>query len=465
MSCFVKSFTTSLLTVCLFASPLVQASAEQLEADLAELFAEGELSMGEVNDASSGGQVVAEDIVFEGQDGQRILVERYSVNGDYDAPDDIQLENIRIEDNRIDKPLLSIESLMLAEPGMAVLTDQALQDPAFELAQFAIDGLVVSLDSEVAEEMWRELAMEQGTGQLTIESIQGASLSATAIGELEFRNLAMQGNNMDELGDVSLVIGRLRIEDVQGLQQEELERIGAMSLERLSMDSDTFAASLASLNLDGDLSDGAAQVEMEALELDLDRMIALSPREERTQRRMVANVLTDGTGLLGMDADFMVRWEELANQSLLGGDGQIFLRDALGVSLNVELPVQLPEGVTPVDVLSDRVTLDDATLLGGEATLTLDDHGLLTRLVTLAATLEGVTEEQILEVARTQARGYGMVFGSQIEAVLMGGMTLLEGGASQMIMRITLPDESRLNTYTDDPLGLPDLLSLEVETY
>ncbi|MFO7908520.1 MAG: hypothetical protein R6U42_00560, partial [Halomonas sp.] len=285
------------------------------------------------------------------------------------------------------------------------------------------------------------------------------------IGELEFRNLAMQGNNMDELGDVSLVIGRLRVEDVQGLQQEELERIGAMSLERLSMDSDTFAASLASLNLDGDLSDGAAQVEMEALELDLDRMIALSPREERTQRRMVANVLTDGTGLLGMDADFMVRWEELANQSLLGGDGQILLRDALGVSLNVELPVQLPEGVTPVDVLSDRVTLDDATLLGGEAALTLDDHGLLTRLVTLAATLEGVTEEQILEVARTQARGYGMVFGSQIEAVLMGGMTLLEGGASQMIMRITLPDESRLNTYTDDPLGLPDLLSLEVETY
>ena len=47
----------------------------------------------------------------------------------------------------------------------------------------------------------------------------------------------------------------------------------------------------------------------------------------------------------------------------------------------------------------------------------------------------------------------------------MGGMSLLEGGASPMIMSITLPDESRLNTYTDDPLGLPDLLSPEVETY
>ena len=144
MSCFIKSFATSLLTVCLFASPLVLASAERLEVDLAELFAEGELRIGEVNDASSGAQMVAEDTVFEGQDGQRIPVERYS----------------------------------------------------------------------------------------------------------------------------------------------------------------------------------------------------------------------------------------------------------------------------PVDVLSDRVTLDCATLLGGEAALTLDDHGLLTRFVTLAATLEGVTEEQILEVARTQAQGYGMVFGS-----------------------------------------------------
>ena len=230
------------------------------------------------------------------------------------------------------------------------------------------------------------------------------------------------------------------------------------------MESDTLAASLALLSLDGDLSDGAASVQVESLELDLNRMIALAPPEERTQMRMVANVLTGGTGLLGIDADFLARWEEQTSQSLLGGDGQITLRDALGLSLNVELPVILPEGVTPVDVLTDRESLDNATLLGGEAVLTLDDHGLLTRLVTLVATLEGVTEEQILEVARTQARGYGVVFGPEVEAVLMGGMTLLEGRASQMIMSITLPAESRLNTYADDPLGLPDLLSLEVET-
>ncbi|MDR5900275.1 hypothetical protein QC823_14990 [Halomonas vilamensis] len=464
MSCFVKSFATSLVTACLLASPLVQASVEQLETDLSELFAHGELSIGKVSESSRASRVVAENIVFEGREGERVLVERYVVNGDYEAPDDVQLENMRIEDTLTGKPLLSIESLILDEPGMAVITEKTWQDPSFELAQFAIDGLVVSLDSDVADEVWQTLSLDQGAGQLTIESIQGKSLSASAIGELEFTNMAMQGNNIDELGDVSLIVGRFRAEDVQGLQQEELEQVGAMSLERLTVESDTLAASLALLSMDGDLNDGAASVQVESLELDLNRMIALAPPEERTQMRMVANVLTDGTGLLGIDVDFLARWEEQASQSLLGGDGQIALRDALGLRLNVELPLVLPEGVTPVDVLSDRVPLEDATLLGGEAILTLNDHGLVNRLVTLAATLEGVTEEQVLDVARTQARGYGMVFGPEVEAVLMGGMALLEGRASQLIMSIVLPAESRLDTYADDPLGLPELLSLEVET-
>jgi len=406
---------------------------------------------------------MAEDIVFESAEGERILVERYVVNGRYEAPDEVQLDNIRIEDSLTGKPLLSIENMMLDEPGMAVITEKAWQDPSFELAQIAIDGLVVSLDSDALSEAWQALALDQGSGQLTVESIQGRSLSANAIGELEFSNMAMQGSNMAELGDVSLVMGLFRVEDAQGLQQEKFERIGALSLERLTLESDTLAASLALLTLDGNLSDGAASVQLEALELDLNRMIALAPPEERTQRRMVANVLTDGSGLLGMDADFTARWEEQASQSLLGGHAQISLRDALGLGLNMKLPVMLPEGVTPIDVLSNREPLDEAILLGGEAVLTVDDKGLLTRLVTLAATLEGTTEAQVLDVARTQAKGYGMVFGPKIEAVLMGGMALLEGHASQLIMSIVLPAESRLDTYTDDPLGLPELLSLEVE--
>ena len=464
MSCFVKSFATSLVTACLLVSPLVQASAERLEEDLGELFANGELSIGKLDESSRASQVVAENLVFEGRDGERVLVERYVVHGDYGAPEEVQLENIRIEDSQTDEPLLSIENVTLDKPGVAVITDQAWEDPSFELAQFAIDGLVVSLNSDVADERWQALSLDQGAGQLTIESLQGKSLSASAIGVFEFSNMAMQANNTDELGDVSLVVGRFRVEDVKGLQQQELESIGALSLERLTMESDKMAASLALLNMDGDLNDGAASVQVESLELDLNRMIALAPPEERTQMRMVANVLTDGTGLLGMDADFIARWEDQTSQSLLGGDGQISLRDALGLHLNVELPVILPEGVTPIDILSDRMPLDSATLLGGEAVLTLDDHGLLTRLVTLAATLEGVTEEQVLEVARTQARGYGMMFGPKVEAVLMGGMALLEGRASQLIMSIVLPAESRLDAYANDPLGLPDLLSLEVET-
>lgn len=77
----------------------------------------------------------------------------------------------------------------------------------------------------------------------------------------------------------------------QGLQREGFDHIGAMSLERLTLESDLMAASLASFNMDGDLSDGAAHVKMEALELDLKRMIALAPPEERTQAQGDDNVL------------------------------------------------------------------------------------------------------------------------------------------------------------------------------
>lgn len=180
--------------------------------------------------------------------------------------------------------------------------------------------------------------------------------------------------------------------------------------------------------------------------------------------RMFSNILTDGSGKLALDAHFAGHWEEQAHHSVLGGDGRIALNEALGLSLDLNLPMMLPDDVAPMDALRDTRLLETATLLGGDIALTLDDKGLLERLVILGATLEGVPETQIIEQARTQAQGFGMMLGPEIQSVLMGMVELIEGNASQLMLDIKLPAESNVQAYVEDPLGLPSQLSVQVET-
>ncbi|QTF91845.1 MAG: hypothetical protein J5F18_15835, partial [Halomonas sp. BM-2019] len=200
------------------------------------------------------------------------------------------------------------------------------------------------------------------------------------------------------------------------------------------------------------------------LELDLARLIDLAPAEERTQLRMISNVLTDGSGRLRLDADFDAEWEERNGHTRLASDGHIDLVDALRLAHRVELPVRLPEGVSAAELFTDEGLLEAATLLGGELRLTLGDRGLFPRLLTLGAAMQGVTEPQYLEQARTQAMGFGMMLGPQVQAVLTGLVALMEGSAQELEVLVTLPAESRLDRLADDPLALPDRLDMSVET-
>ena len=108
--------------------------------------------------------------------------------------------------------------------------------------------------------------------------------------------------------------------------------------------------------------------------------------------------------------------------------------------------------------------LEDATLLGGDIHLSLANQGLFSRLATLGAAMEGVTEALYVEQVRTQAQGFGMMFGPEIQAVLVGLVDLLEGSAQHLDVRVTLPAQSNVTTYMSDPLGVPGKLSVKVET-
>lgn len=354
-------------------APPALADSGRLEADLQALFAgEGSLEIGEISSALLRSRLTAEDLRFESHDGERFLIDRYIVRGDYDRPDEVTLEGIRLEAFLDEPAVLELERLAVSDPGRAVPPD----------------------DDEALLEQW-----------LSRLTLSGLSLS------------------LDEAP----------------------------------------AATLESLRLDADLEDGSGGLWLEALELDLARMIDQAPADERTQLRMMSNVLTDGSGRLRLDAGFDVDWEERDDHTRFGSEGRIEVEDALGLAHEVTLPLRLPEGLTPAELLADDARLQAATLLGGELRLMLSDDGLFPRLLTLGAAMQGVTESQYLEQARIQAQGFGMMFGPQVQALLEGLVALLEDSAGELEVSVTLPDESRLESLADDPLALPERLDMRVE--
>ncbi|MBR2514413.1 MAG: hypothetical protein IKE45_10420 [Halomonas sp.] len=464
MSFLIKHTCVGMATFSLLVAGPSFASTERLETELTALFADGELSIGDVSKAMLRERFTAEDIVYDSPEGERLKIERYIVIGNYDNPDEVRVEGIRVEDSLTELLLLSMDSAVFGEPGMAVFNDEAMRQTPLNIASLSIDNFILDLDSELASDMLYELDIRQAPGRLEIAEVRGKAISADALGMLEFSGVAMHGEDLGDLGSGSFIIDRMRFEDLRGMQGEQEEHLGAMLLENMAIESDVLVATLDRLRVDSDFKDGEGGVWIETLELDLNRMIALAPPSERTEIRMISNVLTDGSGKLVLDAHFEGHWDERESHSVLGGDSRITIRDAMGLSFNYDLPVVLPKDVTPMDALRDTRLLDAATLLGGDLALTLNDEGLLSRLVTLGATMEGISEAQLIEQARTQAKGFGMMFGPEAQSVMMGMVELLEGSASQLMLNITLPAESNLQTYVEDPLGLPGQLSLQVET-
>ncbi|MGQ4879666.1 hypothetical protein ACOJCM_13970 [Billgrantia sp. LNSP4103-1] len=461
-----QGLTLALVTF-LGASGTAFADAERLEADLRALFgAGGKLTLGEVSSGMLRSRSIAEDIVFEAQEGERLLIDRYIVSGDYDAPDEVTLEGIRIEDSLTELTMMSVDRLVLGEPSRAVFPLHAglAAEEEVYIGSLAIDGIVMELASELAEELFFDTPMQQGRGRMTIERVRGESLTHNAIGMLEISGVDGAAEDLDEFGAGSFTLASLRLEGLTGIDGEGEERLASLVLRDMAVEARELVGSLALLDMDGDFSDGKGGVRLEGLQLDLARMIALAPEEERTQLRMASNVLTDGSGELRLDAAFLGNWKEKGDHHVLVSDSQVDISEALLMGFDVNLPVRLPAGVAPAEAFADAEWLEAATLLGGDLHLSLSDQGLFSRLAILGAATQGVTEAQYVEQARTQAQGLGMMFGPEAQAVLLGLVELLEGSAERLEVRATLPSESTLATYQDDPLGLPSKLALKVET-
>ena len=438
--------------------PTERGPTERLEDDLRALFAdEGTLVIGEVEEALIRERVTAHDLHYAGPDGQQLWLDRYVVSGDYDRPDEVRIEGIRLETPGREQSRLTAETLLLDAPSRAVLPLHEETWPA----DVTVGGLTV----EALAAEYDDQASGQGRGRIAIERLQAAGVSREALDTLEVSGVKGKAAGDDEFGSGTFSLDFARVEGLRGLQgPAEARELDRLEVRDLNLDFDRLVASLASLEADGDMTDGEGGFRLEALELDLARMIALAPEAERTRLRMLSNVLTDGSGRLRLDADSTGRWTAEEGATRLLGELTLTADEAFGWALDADLPVRLPEGVVPADYLARMESLEGVTLLGGRIDATLTDLGLFGRLPTIMAAQQGVSEAAFLAQARTQAQGFGMMLGPEIEALFSGLVAMMAGEASELAIALTLPAESEFEALSADPLALPERLEMRVES-
>lgn len=443
-------------------TPTERGPAERLEDDLRALFAdEGTLTIGDVSEALIRDRVTARDLHFVGPDGQQLWLDRYEVSGDYDRPDEVRIEGIRLETPGREQSRLTAETLLLDAPSRAVLPlHEETWPEGLTVGGLAVESLVAEFAGRVPGEESGE-----GRGRIAVDRVQAMGLGRDAIESLEFSGLAGEAEGDDEFGSGTFSVAFARVEGLRGLEGPEEDReLDRLEVRDLDIASDRLVAALSSLEIDGDMADGEGGFRLEALDLDLARMIALAPEEERTQLRMASNVLTDGSGQLRLDAASSGRWESGETASRLLGELTITADEAFGWALDADLPVRLPEGVEPAAFLARMDSLEGVTLLGGRVDATLSDLGLFGRLPTIMAASQGVSEAVFLDQARTQAQGFGMMLGPEIEALFNGLVAMMAGEASELAIHLTLPADSELEALSADPLALPERLEMRVES-
>ncbi|MFG6177119.1 hypothetical protein ACGTN6_07730 [Halomonas sp. THAF12] len=450
---------------------LAQADADRLESDLRARFAEapGELSIGEVSDSLLGGETAAEDLSFVDDDGSKLDVARYVVEGDYERPDAVVMEGLRLERSGSEAGVLTADRVRLDGPGGPLPWPEGpLRDVDFEANELTAEGLRLELEAApVTSSDGKKTLAPTGpsSGWLTMERLHATELSRQAIGHLEMSGIEGHGEGLEEMGDGDFTLASLSLEGMRHLHDDGKEpTLDQMTLNDLSIVSDRLVADLARLTYDGDMRDGEGGMRLESLDLDLAQMIELAPPEKRTELRLASNVLTGGSGRLALDAEFDGRWEALGRKSLLNGEGRITAGDAFRWNIDAELPVRLPEGVEPAAYLAEMEDLRGVTLLGGRIDTTLADLGLFGRMPAVMAASRGVSEAEFLDQARTQAKGFGTMLGPEVGALLNGLVDMMVGQAGELTVHLTLPPESDADTLAADPLGLPSKLSMRVET-
>lgn len=472
------------LSIALLAlSTQASADSEQLEAGLRAMFADdgGELTIDKVSDSLFGGSSTAEGLVYTEPSAGTLRIDRYVVDGDFDSPDKITIDGMTFSTEGGEASALSAAKLTIEKPDRAVIDPSLVADGDldFSAESMLFDKLTLVVNEQTvgSDTDFREM-LEDFVGQMKLNSLEFRQVTQDGFDGLTLEGLSAEFDKLQQLGAgkaslEKLMMNGISVPDIESASafsmddMEEVPSISDMTLKALDIDTEGLVASLESMTSDQDWGDGQTGTSINNLVVDLGRIIELMPADERTNARMVSNVLTGGGNVLTLNAEGSGSLEELPDgKADYQVEGKIKLADALSLDSMVGLMLLTPEGMETADYVMqiEQGNFDLLDFESGKAHLELVNQGLFNRIPAVAATVQGISESEFLEQARTQAKGMGNMVGPQVSEVLLGLVNLMDGKANQMKVSVTLPSMQELEANAEDPLGLPDKLSMKVET-
>lgn len=458
------------------------ADSERLEAGLRDMFASeaGELTIDKISDSLFGGTSTAEGLVYTEPSVGTLRIDRYVVKGDFDSPDKVTVDGMTFELRDSEANALSAARLTLTKPDRAVVDLSQLADGELELSADSVlfDSLAFVANEQTAgsDTDFTQL-LEDFIGRLELDTLEFRQVSEDDFDGMTLEGLSAEFEKLQQLGAgkaslEQLVMNGLNVPDMASdshLDMEDIDEVPSitdMTLKALDIDSEGLVASLESMTSDQDWSDGQTGTTINNLVVDLGRVIEMMPADERTNARMMSNMLTGGSNVLTLNAEGSGSLEALSDgKADYQVEGRIKVADALSLDSMIGLVLLTPEGVDVADHVMqiEQGNLELLDFESGKARLGLVNKGVFNRIPAVAATVQGISESEFIDQARTQAKGMGNMFGPQASEVLLGLVNMMDGKANQMNVSVTLPSMQELETEVEDPLGLPQKLSMKVD--
>ena len=465
MHVFAKSWRLTTGLSALLLSGTVSASSEQLEADLRQRMA-GEndrLTFSRIYEDEATQRYIAEEVAITHTNGDVITIERYSVEGDYERPDQVVMDGIAVREAAQSAPLLSIATLVLPEPSRAVFStedvDQAVENVAFKA--ITARDITLRLDGGVTESVLDDMNTTYPEGQIHISGFTVEGLSRNALQLLEIEDVSAELTDLESGITSELALANLRIEQLVGLDRPGEESVEHAELNGFSLIGDNWQAVLERLWVNGSSYSGDAG--FEGAYFDVAELIHLVPLEDRQAFQSLSNVLTGGTGELRADGYSHSRWEEAGKENRLVSEGALTLAGAAGLEFTMNLPITLPAGTTIEQATRNPALLESATLHGGDLVVAYSDEGMLPRLATELAAQQGVNEERVISQTLAQAQQLGQLFGPQVTKLMTAMVDIMAGYSQQLTVNVGLPNPFTLNQLIMNPMGSAEQLRFTFE--
>lgn len=465
-------------------SPVALADEQRLEDDLARWFESGRLHHLEVSQPSAE-LTRATDIAIAWSNGERLQVEQYDVEGDYDDPDRVVLSGVVLTaaDMRVDVARIEID-----DPSEAVWrldsSEPELSAAGIHTEDLVLTGRVSDADLGIPPDYAEPSSAASHRIEVSIDSITAGALDMAAEhGSLE--SVSVEGlagsSNQPRLEGWRLALELFSLSDFTWGKPRDALLIGGMDLAGLAVDKDDVSvAGISRLTSTTEITAErfTSQTRLDEAFVDFNRLIALTPAEGRTVMRMVNNVMTGGSERFSMSGEGSGAIDANGASVLAHADSHINASDAFELTVNYEFPLALPKGETAEDLftrfadygvaMDPRVELDQLWFpvkpLGGRLGLVYHDLGMVDRLMSVAAVTTGQSRSELLEgmamLSDTETIGGA---GQDSRFAGLGGsrngenelfdsvLTLLEGDASVLHIDLEVPKSLDIRKLADNP--------------